>query len=633
MVALSARRKAQGGAVSEQVANLSTTGLLLVSRSALKKGDAVELELSAPNGKLTVPVRGRVAWARPLADEWDLGVSFTNVTASELEQLELLMTHVLATPQGRRSSVRFNLDAPGFWRTAGASQQPVTLSNLSLNGASISTPSPPHAGERGLLSLSLDEGLLAVPAAVAWSGGGRAGLSFDAAPVAAEFVARMIRAFLLVPGQRHSLPPIDARRAAAAQRESKQWSDSHTRLGAPTADVPTAPGTDRDKTLYQAPQVTAVAFDASARPGAAEFDAATLLDDRPQPPPPPKRLDLSAMRATVPEVRGPRSSPSPAAPGELGPGAQLGRYTVLGPLATGGMARIWLARERGSERVVVLKTLLDPKGLSNEAVQMFLQEARIIAMLSHRSIARIYEVGFELDHPFIAMEYVAGRTLEELVTGLSKNGQLMPSAIAARIVSECCSGVHDAHVLQGPDGRPLTVVHRDVKPRNVVISYTGEVKLIDFGIAKTRLSQDFTAPGTVRGTVTYLAPEQARGEPASPAVDLWALGVLLYWLLTGHLPFDGKDDLEIMRAIIDAAPARPSERRYGVAPELERITLGALKKEPQDRFASAEAMARALDVFLLRHESTQAQLAALMNAVFPAGVDPGRLRVEALLAR
>jgi serine/threonine protein kinase len=346
----------------------------------------------------------------------------------------------------------------------------------------------------------------------------------------------------------------------------------------------------------------------------------------------PERTPAPPRPATPPRPASPpRPPPLPLKP--LFTGAVVGGYTMLGKLAAGGMAEVWVAagKSGGPAAIVAFKALLGSMAQATEVVQMFLTEARIAALLHHPAVVQIFDVGLENGRPFMAMEYVPGRTVAEISAALARKAGLFPERIAAHIIAECCRGLQAAHTLCDATGQPLHLVHRDVTQKNILLGYEGAVKLLDFGIAQTRLTAKGTAPGALRGTVPFVAPEQILGQTATLAADLFALGVNLYAMLAGRLPFDGDGDPQVMMAILEEEPVRPSTVRPDVDPELERIALTALSKSVSDRYSDAAAMAADLDAYLATHPVSPSHLISFMDALFPSGVDPMRTRFEAAL--
>jgi serine/threonine protein kinase len=378
--------------------------------------------------------------------------------------------------------------------------------------------------------------------------------------------------------------------------------------------------------------LSALAADPAARPQGAGAFAEAL-----------SQLDLKSPREVATVVSAPLASPAAADPGAfrrgqavevweplkslLEPGDTLGRYEVLGKLAEGGMAELYLARSPKQPEPVVIKTILPSRAAEHDVVTMFMTEARVASQIDHPNVVRISDVGFDRNSPFIVMEYFPGRTLIELILALSRRQMRMPPAIAARIIADCCEGLHFAHTLKDINGAPLHIVHRDVTSKNVQVGYSGDVKLLDFGIARAAGVSRLTRPGHVRGTAAYVSPEQITGGRVSAATDVWALGVNLYLMLTGAMPFGGKTDLEVLKAVKEKNAADPRQLRVDAPEPLARAALRALQKAPGERYESALAMR---DEVMRAPVASPADVAALVGTLFPKA-DPERLRVEALL--
>src|SRR6185436_8888651 len=222
-----------------------------------------------------------------------------------------------------------------------------------------------------------------------------------------------------------------------------------------------------------------------------------------------------------------------------GSGHKLGRYELIRRLAVGGMAEIYLARLpgvglEGFEKLVVIKRILPQHALDPELLRMFLDEARLSATLTHPHVTEVYDFGTDGEAPFFAMEYVLGSNLREL---MKAHAAPLPLAQAVGIVAAAAAGLHYAHEKRGPGGEPLHIVHRDVSPSNVLVSYDGAVKVSDFGIAKWTLQRTQTQEGALKGKFAYMSPEQCRGKPLDARSDVFALGTILYELTTGVGPF------------------------------------------------------------------------------------------------
>ncbi len=283
---------------------------------------------------------------------------------------------------------------------------------------------------------------------------------------------------------------------------------------------------------------------------------------------------------------------------------RLGTYELLRPLAQGGMADIYLARRRGPgqfERQVALKVLSERRAEDPEACAMFLDEARLVAMLHHRNIASVLEVDVVDGKHYLAMEYVHGADLREVLLATQRSGARMPFATAITIVCAAAAGLDHAHRRCGNDGKPLRLVHRDVSLSNIMLGHDGSVKVIDFGIASTAIATVHTSPGVVRGKASYMSPEQCMGDPVDHRSDVFALGVVLYELTTGARCFHGKTDFDRMLAVVRTDYLAPSELVAGYPAALEAVIRTALAARPHQRFASAAAMIEALEHIAAQH--------------------------------
>lgn len=279
----------------------------------------------------------------------------------------------------------------------------------------------------------------------------------------------------------------------------------------------------------------------------------------------------------------------------LVPGYVLDRYELLAPIAEGGFGQVWLARlrgKRGFEKLVAIKV---PK-LSGDMhfQEMLLDEARIASAIDHDNVAKIVELGEQGDILYIVMEWIDGEALSTLLRVLDKNKTAFPLALALRIAIDMCSAAHAAHELRGSDGTTLGVVHRDISPQNMLITSTGSVKLIDFGIAKARdRASGETTDGTLKGKIKYMAPEQAFGtKPIDRRADVFALGAVLFRLLAGHTPFEADNEVAILHKL--ASGAEPDRLPDSVPGPICDIIRKALKLEPDERFKTAFEMQQAL---------------------------------------
>ncbi|WP_208721647.1 serine/threonine protein kinase, partial [Corallococcus aberystwythensis] len=283
-------------------------------------------------------------------------------------------------------------------------------------------------------------------------------------------------------------------------------------------------------------------------------------------------------------------------------GDVFGRYELVSWLGRGGMAETWRAQlvgDAGVTKPVLIKKVL-PEFANDEAfTSMFISEARISATLSHGNVAQVFDFGRVDSEYFLAMEFVDGQPLHRVLKRAvrSELGGL-PIPVAVFVAMEMCRGLHYAHTRTDSSGRALGIVHRDISPDNVLIGYEGQVKIVDFGIAKAQLLRGFkTAPGVVKGKYLYFSPEQARGEEVDARTDVWATGVVLYELLCGKLPVEGPPQVVMMRVASGEVPS-PSVLRPDLPEALSRIVRKALHPERDQRFESSHAFAEALAGFL-----------------------------------
>jgi len=304
------------------------------------------------------------------------------------------------------------------------------------------------------------------------------------------------------------------------------------------------------------------------------------------------------------------------------PGDVVGRYRLLTRIAVGGMAEIWLALQQGMkgfERVVVVKRISE--GLSSDPtfVEMFLDEARIAAQLSHPNIVQIYDLGEHESAYYIAMEYLHGEDLASVMRAAIANRSPLSPSFAARIVANAAEGLASAHARVGLDGKPLNVVHRDVSPQNIFITYDGIVKVLDFGVAKARNRASVTSGGQVKGKFSYMSPEQARGGDVDPRTDVWALGVVLFETATQSRLFEGRDDqMQVREAVLRGDVPSARARNPIIPSELDAIISCALERDLELRTPSAAALQRDLETWLRKRTdapNTQA-LSAMMHELF-----------------
>ncbi len=300
---------------------------------------------------------------------------------------------------------------------------------------------------------------------------------------------------------------------------------------------------------------------------------------------------------------------------------RLGKYELLALLASGGMAEIHLARQTGIggfERLVVVKRILPNLARQKKFVEMFFDEASIAAQLNHPNIVQIYEIGKEGDDYFIAMEYLEGESLGYLVRAARKRGKNLPAGLAAGIVMQVCDGLAFAHRFSDMSGRHLGIVHRDVSPQNIIVLFSGGVKLVDFGIAKAASKIHQTRVGTLKGKFSYMSPEQMLSKPVDARSDIFSLGVLLWELLARRRLFKREGEAATLQAVLNDHIPPLDEIRPGLPASLATVTSRALERDPEDRFQIAEDMSAAIREHL-RASGTGAgmpEIAAFVEEVF-----------------
>ncbi|MBN8615585.1 MAG: serine/threonine protein kinase [Deltaproteobacteria bacterium] len=282
---------------------------------------------------------------------------------------------------------------------------------------------------------------------------------------------------------------------------------------------------------------------------------------------------------------------------------RLGRYELVRKIAAGGMAEIFLARQWGSAgffRDVVVKRLFRHLGENDKQARMFQDEGRLLAELSHPNIPQVYDVGFADGHWYIAMEHVDGPTVSDIWIQGAKNNVPMPLPVAIGIVLQTCEALHHAHERTDRARRPLRIVHRDVTPQNIMLTRDGVAKLMDFGVAATTARKD-TDAGAVRGTFSYMAPEQIRARPLDKRADVFALGVILYELTTNTRLYRGTD-VQIMTQVVEHDAPVPSSRVADYPADLEEIVLSALQRDRSRRVPSSAHLAWRLEELALRNQ-------------------------------
>jgi serine/threonine-protein kinase len=282
----------------------------------------------------------------------------------------------------------------------------------------------------------------------------------------------------------------------------------------------------------------------------------------------------------------------------------LGRYELLLPIAQGGMATVWAARQKGSrgfQKTVAIKTMLPSLSEDPQFEQMFLDEAALAAKIHHPNVAEILDLGEEPLGPaesvlYIVMEWVDGEALSTVTKQAKKLNVTIQHHIALKAISQACLGLHAAHELKDDEGNSMLLVHRDVSPQNILVTYDGIVKLVDFGVAKAmgRAGGETTA-GQLKGKVPYMSPEQARGGTIDRRTDIFAMGIVLYKMTTGLHPFLGENDLVTMKNIIGRPVPSPRLKNPQFPIELEAVILKCLQKEPEKRYQTMLEVHQAIE--------------------------------------
>jgi hypothetical protein len=335
-----------------------------------------------------------------------------------------------------------------------------------------------------------------------------------------------------------------------------------------------------------------------------------LAEDRSHRVGAPTELDESEPRSGITTLKWhPRRS-----------GSRLGRYRLGARLGLGGAASVYLARLDGPhdfERVLAVKIIHEHLTEEPEFVSMFLDEAKLAVRLTHPNIVHVYELGQDGTTLYLAMEYLQGKTLRVALRTLSENGRRMPFDIIAWIGARAGEGLHHAHELTDDAGERLGLVHRDISPDNILLTYDGHVKLIDFGIAHARGRATTTELGKIKGKYCYMAPEQALGKDFDHRVDVFALGTSLYEAALGEPLFAGADEAETLAKLLSPPVADPRCCIPGFPQELTPVLLRALEFEPEARYPDAGCMARELDEFAAQSGGGQRErLAEIMQSLF-----------------
>ena len=352
----------------------------------------------------------------------------------------------------------------------------------------------------------------------------------------------------------------------------------------------------------------------AARPISREVSGETVRLKVPVEPPAPKSAPAMPVHVAAPPPPAPVAAPpspaqppgaraaAPAVPRRATPApGQFGRYQLLEKIGSGGMAEVFKARMRGEEgfeKIVAIKRIVPHMAANDAFITMFVDEAKLAAQLNHNNITHIYDLGKVDAWHYIAMEYVEGRDLRSLLKLGKERDYPLPPELALFVAAKIANALDYAHRRPAADGTELNLVHRDVSPQNILISYEGDIKLCDFGIAKAASKVSTTISGALKGKLQYMSPEQAWGKRVDRRSDVFSLGAVLYEMLTGAPLFEGDTDMSILERVREGEVEPPSARGVEVSKRVDQIVLKALAKNPQDRYQNASEMEKDLHAVL-----------------------------------
>ncbi|MBI2212782.1 MAG: TonB family protein [Acidobacteria bacterium] len=450
-----------------------------------------------------------------------------------------------------------------------------------------------------------------------------------------------------VKGSDSSIDDLLSKTLSGIQQSPRKPADTPAAAPAPAdakpADVKKRPQSDLDKLLEN----TLSGLEKS-RPRTPTAERAIPRPAAPPPPsapaakaPAPPAAPAPKPPAPAPAAAAPLPPPPPPTAPTVGPsapvfpaparveepeskdddGIRFGQYTLLEKIATGGMAEVWKARMKGVEgfqKTVAIKKILPHMSDNEEFVTMFVDEAKLAAQLNHNNIIHIYDLGRITNSYYIAMEFIDGDDLKSILKRGVEVGQPMAPELALFIASKVAAALDYAHRKRDFDEKEMGLVHRDVSPQNVLISYEGDIKLCDFGIAKAASKASHTMAGALKGKLQYMSPEQAWGKAIDKRSDIFALAAVLFELLTGEKLFAGDSELSILEQVREARVRPPSSINDEVTPDVDAIVLKALAKEQDARYQTAGEMAKDLDrvLFSMRPTPSSADLAIYLNRIY-----------------
>ncbi len=378
----------------------------------------------------------------------------------------------------------------------------------------------------------------------------------------------------------------------------------------PTAPPAPAPVRENDSHLRPAARTTtkfqAAAPRATQVPEGGGIDLAGLAEE--------------AMTAPAPEALAEPAALEPKAAEPRPADDTYGPYRLLERVAVGGMAEVFRAKRsgvEGFEKVVAVKRILSHLSDNQEFVDMFIDEAKMVAGLTHPNIVQIFDLG-KIDRSYyIAMEYVHGRDLRTILRRARERAVPVPLELSAFVVSRMCAALEYAHRKRDEGGQPMLLVHRDVSPQNILLSFEGDVKLTDFGIAKAASKATITDKGALRGKLLYMSPEQAWGKAMDRRSDIFSLGIVFYEMLTGQKPFLGTSEMSILETVRECRVAPPTTLNPRIPEKMERVAMKALERDPEVRYQDAGEMHRDLErVLHERQPPTPRDVTLLLEQLF-----------------
>ncbi len=312
---------------------------------------------------------------------------------------------------------------------------------------------------------------------------------------------------------------------------------------------------------------------------------------------------------------------------------RFGKYVLLHRIAVGGMAEIFLARQKGLEgfeKLISIKRIRTHLSSQPNFVRMFLNEAKLAAQLTHPNIVQIHDLGKVSDAYFIAMEYVSGRDMSRIIPHANRKEIQFPMVYALKIASMALEGLYHAHEKTDSFGNPLGIVHRDVTPENIIVAFNGTVKLADFGIAKANTQLVETKAGEIKGKLSYMSPEQAMGHQLDSRSDLFSLGSILYEWITGTKLFTGENEMAILNAIIKGKIYPPGYFKKDLPEEISTILMKALEKDREKRYQSASDMKHDIDKYLSKSEfnPSSIHLSNFMKQLFDTEIEQEKVMLR-----